>query len=335
MHTHTHIIKEHENTHTHTHTYQQPLTCWTKWLKENTSLVKNSFHTLCHSQLKQRDQKYRYTSAHGILASCPCDEVLVKVLSVLKNKSLISLLMAKDKDGDIPLQSAVKSNVDAKIIKLVLMEVPRLKRAMLLAANKKGDVPLKTAFDMRRWPIVEILLEQSIKCGVVPHLTGIGDPNVTKGSSTLLHQAMKRGDIEYLRILLNVCKKCDMPLLPALLVPNKKRCTPWYYLLNQNIQAVEEALQVLSEFRIDINKLYCDENGKQYIPHVAYRSHNEELKDLWKSFGGRIDLQDSSNQTPPERTRKISFDSLPPSPVPILHHVKTALFGAFFRCVHI
>lgn len=275
---------------------------------------KDFWNEMPRSELKKRDQKYRYTCVHCVSASCPSPRVMSSLLSVMLKHGLISLLTAKDKDGDIPLQSAVRSNVRPVIVKLLLDgEGTELKCNMLKAANKKGHVPLKTAFDMQRWPIVEVLLEECIKNDILAQLTGVGEPTVTKASSTLLHKAMKRGYVEYLRIFIKICRKCGVRCLPALLIRDKANCTPWFYLLQQKREIVEEVFKVLKEFNIDINKLYCDKGGKQYIPHVMCRSRND-LLDLWENFDGRMDLKDGYKQKPAERIRMVLLESRPPSP---------------------
>lgn len=245
------------------------------------------------------------------------EEVVKLCFSVLRKNSLISLITAKDKEGDTPLHSAIRSGAKPELIKLLMNTITKLstKRRLLLEPNKKGELPIINAFNLKEWPIVEVLLEECIKCKLQPELTGM-DPNISE-SSTLLFKAMKRGFIRYLEIFLRVCQKCTNYIpVRAMLVPNKRGgYTPWYHFLSLDVEQITLGLELLKEFGVDINKLLCDPAGRTSLLHEAYRRNNTAVCKLLIEYGAGLNQLDANKLSPQQRRRTISINSRPPTPV--------------------
>ena len=243
------------------------------------------------------------------------EEVVKQCFNVLRKNSLISLITAKDKEGDTPLHSAIRSGAKPELIKLLMniISKPNTKRRLLEVVNKKGELPIVNAFNMKEWPVVEVLLEECIKCKALPKLTGM-DPNVSE-SNTLLFKAMKRGYIDYLEIFLRVCKKCTNSIpIRAMLVPNKGY-TPWYHFLSLDMEQIELGLKHLEEYGVDINKLLCDPAGRTSLLHEAYRRNNTAVCELLISHGARLNQLDANKLSPRQRRRTLSISSRPSTPI--------------------
>lgn len=277
-----------------------------------------------HKLLKMRDSRFRYTIVHALVAGNIDEEVVRQIFYILRKMSLISLITAKDKEGDTPLHSAIRSGTKPELIRLLMNTVPgvKTKRRLLLEPNKRGELPIVNAFSLRRWPIVEVLLEECIKCQVLPELTGIDLNSTSKTTSTLLVKAMKRGFTDYLDIFLKVCRK-SMNTIPmkALLLPDKKGRTAWYHFLSLEVQDIKEGLAHLKRHKVDINKLLCDPARRVGLLHEAFRRDNRVVIDALTDYGARRDQLDADNLLPLQRRRVFSLDSTPTSPV---HH---ASFG--------
>lgn len=245
------------------------------------------------------------------------EEVVKQCFSVLRKNSLISLITAKDKEGDTPLHSAIRSGAKPELIKLLMNTIskPSTKRRLLLELNKKGELPIINAFNLKEWPVVEVLLEECIKCKLLPELTGM-DPNVSE-SKTLLFKAMKRGFIRYLEIFLRVCQKCTNSIpVRAMLVPNKRGgYTPWYHFLCLDVEQIKLGLEHLKEYGVDINKLLCDPAGRTSLLHEAYRRNNTAVCELLINHGARLNQLDANKLSPQQRRRTLSISSRPSTPI--------------------
>ena len=267
-----------------------------------------------------RDSRFRYTVVHALMAGdIEEKEVIRQCFNILRKISLISLITAKDKEGDTPLHSAIRSGTKPELIKLLMTTIPgvKTKRRLLMERNKHGELPIVSAFNLQRWSIVEVLLEECIHCQVLPELTGIGNDLGSKHSNTLLIKAMKRGFIPYLKIYLDVYKRCTNAIpIQAMLVQDKCGRTPWYYFLSRDVNQVEEGLKYLKEHEIDVNKLLCDRNGRTGLLHEAFRRDNKDMCELLVKHGANRNQLDANNLSPPQRKRIISLhDSRPESPV--------------------
>lgn len=245
------------------------------------------------------------------------EETVRQCFNVLRKQSLISLITAKDKEGDTPMHSAIITGTKPELIKLLMNAVSgmKTKRRLLLERNKHGDDPISSAFNLQRWPIVEVLLEECIKCRVLSNLTGISDDVDCSKSKTLLHKAMQRGYIAYLEIYLKVCRKCTNSIsLRALLVRDKRGYTPWYYFLNLDEEKIEAGLKLLKEHGVDVNKLHCNPTGHTSLLHEAYRMEKHRVCDLLVEYGAKLDREDAHHLLPQQRRRVFS------RPTTTVHH---------------
>lgn len=266
-----------------------------------------------------RDSRFRYSLVHALMAGDIEESVVIQCFNVLRKNSLISLITAKDKEGDTPLHSAIRSGTKPELIKLLMNAISgmKTKRRLLIEPNKRGELPIVNAFNLRRWPIVEVLLEECIKCRLLPELTGVGGDVASSKRKTLLLKAMKRGFIRYLKIYLEVCRKCINAVpVKAMLVPDKTGHTPWYYFLSLDEDLIKEGLGYLKEYEVDINKLLCDHTGRTSLLHEAFRRDTNEVCKLLLEYGANEDQLDAHNLSPPQRKRVLSFQySSPTSPV--------------------
>lgn len=263
-----------------------------------------------------------------MLAGDMKEDAVEQCLNVLRKESLISLITAKDKEGDTPLHSAARSGAKPQLIKLLLNAVSgtKTKHRLLQERNKHSEVPLVSAFNLQRWSIVELLLEESIKQQVLLHLTGHGEQNCYSESKTLLHKAMQRGLIPYLKIYLRVCRRCTNSIpVKAMNMCDKRRYTPWYYFLSLNDSLIEEGLKCLKEYGVDINKLVCDLTGRATLLHEAYRRERHRVCKLLVKFGAKRDRKDANRLVPHQRRRVVSCDSKPSTPTQDAFPVHTAL----------
>ena len=267
-------------------------------------------------QLKLRDLRFSYTSAHAVAASPFPIEFVDNFLSQLKKLGLVTLLVATDKEGDNPLHSAIRSRASPVMVSRLLNKVPKLKKRMLSAVNKKGEVPLQWAFNQRHWKAVALILEECVKTGILQRLSGVGVENIH--CTTLLHLAFQKGDIEYLKILLKVCDKQNIHKLSAIRIPDENDNTPWFYLMSVDYDKFSQALSLLSEHSIDLNALYLDAKSKTLMLHEANRRNDSKLITLLRRFEAKETLKDANGLLPRERNRKVSVqhESRESSPLP-------------------
>ena len=267
-----------------------------------------------------RDSRFRYTIVHALMAGDIEEEIVRQCFNVLRKNSLISLITAKDKDGDTPLHSAIRSGTKPELIRLLMNTISgvKTKRRLLLEPNKRRELPIVSAFNLQRWSIVKVLLEECINGRLLPELTGIGCDSNCTASKTLLFKAMKRGFTRYLDIFLEVCRKRTNSIpMQAMLMSDKNGHTPWYYFLSLEMSVVEEGLAHLKKHKVNINKLLCEPDGRMGLLHEAFRRNNRDLINLLVEYGAKQDQLDANKLSPPQRRRVLSLDSQPLSPA---HH---------------
>ena len=287
--------------------------CWTKWLNANGTKVKklrsDDLKRLYAARIRCRDRNFGWTATHGIAGASPSFRIntMLKFFEYLKNERLEEQLCTKDNEGDIPLQSAINSGAGAEVVRLILTVAPDLTKRMLCSSNNKGDTPLQTAFEQREWCAVEVILEFCIQNNVLSHLTGVKPQ--AEYNNTLLHRAFKRGYVEYLGILLEVCRARNVEILPVLLVLNKKKETAWYHLANRSAVEQKKALSLVKDYNIDVNQLYLDPDTRSTLLHKAYRRNNKETVVLLKQYNANEDQVDRRGLLPRERTRSLSLQS--------------------------
>lgn len=262
-----------------------------------------------------RDRRFQYTIIHALLASdnfTLCKDRLF----LFKNGRARELFPAKDKEGDTPMHSAIRSHVDPRIITAFLEEAelvdPSLKKEVLTSVNNKGEYPLKFAVTLHDWRIVEVLLRESISCGVSCELTGIGHNRKTR-CKTLLRKAMKCGDINYLKVYLKVCKDqlslSNAEILAGMLIPDQKNRTPWFYFLAMESHKIKEGVDLLEKYNFSLNELYCEVNeageAKVFMLHEATRQEKKDIITLLCDHGVATDKKDGNGLTAKQRSRKI------------------------------
>ena len=226
-------------------------------------------------------------------------------------------ILDKNKDGDIPVQSAIRSKAPKEIIELffIIAKELNLVNDMLCCHNKKNQTPLLSAFDHSHWVAVDVLLEKCVKCNELPELTGVNAPAGLK-SNTLLHRAFKRDNMKYFDIFLRVCNANDIEgdqLTAAVLIPNKKNETPWYYAIHNlsSDKMFEKVLKMAKNKLLPLSFLYTDADSKSTMLHEAHRIGNNRRCQLLKD-NGTEDTADSNGLFPIDRSRIIvQEDNMP------------------------
>lgn len=267
--------------------------------------------------MKFRDRRFQYTVVHALVASNN-STLCERSLFLFKNGRAEELFIAKDKEGDRPMHSAIRSHVDPRIITTFLEAAESvdasLKEAVLTSVNNKGECPLKFAYMLHDWRLVELLLRECIRCGLLGELTGIhrNRTSTTTRAKTLLCKAMKCGDINYLEIYLKVCKDLCLSsaeILDGMLIPDQKNRTPWFYFLAIESYKIKQAIDLLEKYEISLNELYCEvdkaSQPKAYMLHEAARQEKEEIFTLLCNHGIETNKKDGNGLTAKQRSRKI------------------------------
>ena len=284
--------------------------------------MRESRGTICPiEKFNHRDRRFQYTIVHALLASN--NFTLCKdCLSRFKNGYAKELFPAKDKEGDTPIHSAIRSHVNPRNITTFLEAAesvdPSLKKVVLTSVNNKGECALKFACTLHDWSIVEVLLRECISCGVLSELTGIGH-NQRGRCKTLLRKAMKCGDLNYLKVYLKVCKDelslSTAEILAGMLIPDQKNRTPWFYFLAIESHKIKEGVDLLEKYSISLNELYCEVNevgeAKVFMLHEATRQEKEDIVALLCDHGVATDKKDGNGLIAKQRSRRImpSFDT--------------------------
>ena len=256
------------------------------------------------------DDKFDWTLSHGFAASSTskeCVPALKRFLDFIESMGKQRQLLTKDKDGDIPLQSAVRSKAHPDIIRLLLTRFPQLTKDMLEKVNAMGENPLMSAFEIRHWGAVMVILELCITHRVLSKQTGVGQLSEGDHFTTLLDEASKRGDVEYFDIFFGVCKKegANVDISTAISVPNKHGVTAWYHVIQLSRKKLKKVLSVLKKNNIDLNTLYVRSNSKSTMLHEAARKNSKECEKLLKEYGA-LEKKDSNGLLPDDRRRVFS-----------------------------
>lgn len=229
---------------------------------------------LLRDLIDKRDEDFGWTATHGFAASSEDlgIEVMNALFEYLRTSNRKSQLSTQDKDGDIPVQSAIRSKASKLIIEH-LIEFGNIKD-LLCSHNNRNQSPLLTAFDESHWDAVEVLLGKCIEHNELSELTGV---RVTAGQehNTILHKAFERRNKEYFKIFLRVCSSKGIvgeELTAAVSVSNRRNVTPWYNAIRfLSIEELETVLKSVDESRLDINSLYTEKDTRFTMLHDAYR----------------------------------------------------------------
>ena len=210
-------------------------------------------------------------------------EICKQVLTALKQRGYLSLYAAKDRDGDTPLHSVVKTGDVNRLYILLDLLPPKLIRNILEMPNKLGQTPLKVAFDQEEWKTLELLLEYCIKNGLCSNLTGVGEN--LPASKTLLHHAMDKGCSQFVETYFDVTTRNGYGK-PGLLVYDENGRTPWFYLMNhKDSKILGSILDTLKKHNIGVNELITDKFSQSTMLHLAYRKQHQDCIQLLEEAG--------------------------------------------------
>ena len=217
-------------------------------------------------------------------------------------------LLAKDRDGDVPLQSAIYSRAGSDIIMLILDFYRTARVKMLENRNKCHETAIEWALHQEDIDAFKLLLEQCIKYGALEDLTG-----VRKGSrcSTLLHQCIVGRHIEALRVYMEVCTKENVDIDLCLVDPNGR--TPWNYLVrykDDEIHKFDEILAILQKHNVNLRSLHANKKNQETMLHMAYRLNRPWVIDRLEATCGSA--TDRFKRKPQQRDR--SFTTPCPQP---------------------
>jgi hypothetical protein len=281
--------------------------CWTKLLREK-KLV-----NISRNVLSQRDIHTRYTVVHALASSKYQKIVLQEEFTFLAQNNLMGKLLAKDRDGDVPLQSAVYSGADLETIDIILNFNHDARKKMLENRNKYDETALEWCLSQELVDIFKLLLEHSIKCRALEDLTCTRKGNVQ--CSTLLHQCIEGRHVRILRTYMEVCMKEEAKI--SLCPVDEKGRTPWNYLIcykEEEIEKFKEIILILQEHGINLSSLHVNKRSKETMLHMAYRLNRPQfIACLEETCGSAVD---QFNRKPQQRDRRLTKGPLPQYPQP-------------------
>ena len=249
--------------------------------------------------LNQRDVNSGYTLVHALSSSGLSVHILRDLYNELQKHMLMGKLVAKDRDGDMPLQSAIYSGANSDTIRLLLDFDSSKKVAMLENRNKANRSALESSLYMEDQEVFKLLLEQCIECNVLKHFTCLEVATNGKGTTTLLHLAVRERKPSHIRAYFDVCQKKKVKSFHW--TTDEKGYTPWYYLMEYStdeMARVKEFLGILEEYKIGVSKLVVNRNRENLL-HKAYRYNKMELIQI---------LEERSNSFPPDRLKRAPSD---------------------------
>ncbi len=283
------------------------------------SLFKEEFHDLVaddnppnvrfRDSIDKVDERFQGTATHGLARSSTSFpfESMKKIISKMPPEQLVE----KDKDGDLPVHSAIQSGtrVDQKKIGLFVQGDPQQIKIILCAKNGKGKTPIELAFEKRHCAAIKLLFNLCVQHGVLSNLTGINF-NLRDRSNTLLHIACREGMWSwFLDIVIDACKQVQHDILPALQVLDEKDYTPFHYLMNcitddsKELHTFRTVLDLLRKNEVDINKIYTDSNRRTML-HEAQRRNNTHAVSLLVEYNHK-DFPDKQGIKPSQRVHHI------------------------------
>ena len=282
--------------------------CWTKLLRGK-KLV-----DISRNVLSQRDIYTKYTVVHALASSKYQKIVLQEEFTFLAQNNLMGKLLAKDRDGDMPLQSAVYSGADPETIDFILNFNHDARKKMLENRNKYAETALEWCLSQELVDIFKLLLEHSIKCRALEDLTSTRKGNVQ--CSTLLHQCIEGRHVKILRTYMEVCIKEEAKI--SLCPVDEKGRTPWNYLIcykEEEIEKFKEIILILQDHKINLSSLHVNKRSKETMLHMAYRLNRPQfIACLEETCGSTVD---QFNRKPQQRDRRLTKGRpLPQHPQP-------------------
>ncbi|XP_064392626.1 uncharacterized protein LOC135340238 isoform X2 [Halichondria panicea] len=282
---------------------------WEPWLAEHfQDLVEdNPLNVGYLDSIDKVDEQFQGTATHGLARSSTSFtfEDMKKIISKMPPKQLVKT----DKDGDLPVHSAILSGtkVDKKKIGLFVQGDPQQIKKILRAKNNKGKTPIELAFETQHSTAVELLFNLCVQHDVLSHLTGINF-NMLDRSNTLLHIASKWS--WFLDIVIDACKQFHHDIIPAIQVLDEKDYTPFYYLMNcipndpNKLSTFRAVLDLLKQNEVDINTIYTDSNERTML-HEAQRRNNTHAVSLLVEWYNHKDVPDKQGVKPSQRNHHI------------------------------
>ena len=253
-------------------------------------------------ELYQRDKKSDYTVVHALCASGMDEVALVSQFQILGDKKQLGKVVAKNRKGNVPLQSAIESKAGVQTIEVILNYVPGTKKIMLKNRNKYNETALEQSLVLEHPGVFKFLLKECISCGALEDLTCIG--KVNRRCSTVVHQCIRNRRIAHFCAFMEVCKESNVK--GNLCALNKKGYTPWEYLMRytkKEMLLVKEVFSILDLHDVAVGTLTVNTNEETML-HRAYRTNNVEFKDLLE---GKYEVTcDGCNRKPLDRSRVIS-----------------------------
>jgi hypothetical protein len=231
-------------------------------------------------------------------------EALRDYFHELNEKQLMGKIVAKDREGDMPLQSAIYSNSDVRTIKLILEFVPETKKIMLKNRNKANETAVESSLSQEDVDVFKFLLQQCIICAALPELTCVG--KVNRQCASLVHQCIQERRISHFRAYFEVLKESGAEI--NLCVVDEKGYTPWQYLLRYSkaeVPLVKEVLSILKEHEIPLSSLLVNNTSRETMLHKAYRSNKEEFIHLLEVDDSCRLAIDRYKRKPSQRNRRI------------------------------
>ncbi len=285
---------------------------WELWLIEHFQHLvdDNPLNVGYRDSIDKLDEQFQGTATHGLARSSTSFtfESMKKIISKMPPEQLVKT----DKDGDLPVHSAILSGtrVDKKKIGLFIQGDPQQIKKILCAKNGKGKTPIELAFEKQHRTAVELLLNLCVQHDVLSNLTGINF-NILDRSNTLLHIAFRESKWSwFLDIVINACKQFHHDIIPAIQVLDEKDYTPFHYLMNcvpddpNMFDTFRAVLDLLKQNEVDINTIYTDLNERTML-HEAQRRNNTHAVSLLIEWYNHEDVPDKQGVKPSQRRHHI------------------------------
>ena len=145
---------------------------WELWLKEHyQDLVDdNPLNVGYLDSIDKLDEQFGGTATHGLARSSTSFtfEIMKKIISKMPPEQLVKT----DKDGDLPVHSAILggTRVDKKKIGIFIQGDPQQIKKILRAKNGQGKTPIELAFETQRSTAVELLFNLCVQHDVLSNL---------------------------------------------------------------------------------------------------------------------------------------------------------------------
>jgi len=220
------------------------------------------------SKIKVKDWGFGWTPLHAFFAGALDGQAYQKkhfkkvIYCILSNRELNQMMLKKDKDGYIPLMSALKRNISGKLFKLTYESFPEeMRKEMLSSRNTDKASLLQFAFRKRLWGPVKIMVTD------IFYLYGAVDTKhaLIAEAVSLLDEAVSQGYTSYFNIFLNACEDKLGRENAHELMKNlfQQKTTIWKSLANQTTTVIKRILKHIEDFGgIYINTLYTDSQTK-------------------------------------------------------------------------